>query len=67
MALVKLGAPALRLIRMPLLAHARRWKSQHGSEDLAALRAKIDAIPQAFEPLLLEYASTATPLTTGRA
>ena len=29
MKLVKLGAPARRLIQMPLLAQARRWKSQH--------------------------------------
>jgi hypothetical protein len=46
---------------MPLLAQARRWKSQHSSEDIAALQAKIAAIPQAFEPLLLEYASTVPP------
>jgi V/A-type H+-transporting ATPase subunit A len=54
--LVKLGAPARRLIQMPLLAQARRWKSQHGSDDLDALKAKIAAIPDAFEPLLQEYA-----------
>ena len=58
MELVKLGTPARRLIQMPLLAQARRWKSQHSSEDIAVLQAKIAAIPQAFEPLLLEYAAT---------
>jgi V/A-type H+-transporting ATPase subunit A len=58
MKLVRLGAPARRLIQLPLLAQARRWKSQHSSEDIAALKVKIAAIPQAFEPLLLEYAST---------
>ncbi len=57
--LVKLGAPAQRLIQMPLLAQARRWKSQHSSADMPALKARIAAIPQAFEPLLLEYAATA--------
>ena len=64
---MKLGAPARKLIQMPLLAQARRWKSQHGSEDLSALKAKIAAIPQVFEPLLLEYASTAAPSTLGEA
>ena len=63
MKLVKLGAPARRLIQMPLLAQARRWKSQHSSEDIAALKAKIAAIPDAFEPLLQEYVLTAAPLT----
>ena len=57
MKLVKFGMPARRLIQMPLLAQARRWKSQHGSDDLAALQAKIAAIPDAFEPLLQEYAA----------
>jgi V/A-type H+-transporting ATPase subunit A len=59
MKLVKLGAPARRLLQMPLLAQARRWKSQHASADIAALKAKIAAIPDAFEPLLQEYALTA--------
>ena len=62
MKLVKLGAPARRLIQMPLLAQARRWKSQHNSEDLAALKAKIAAIPNAFEPLFEEYAVTPSTL-----
>jgi V/A-type H+-transporting ATPase subunit A len=60
MKLVKLGAPARRLIQMPLLAQARRWKSQHASDDLVALKAKIAAIPDAFEPLLQEYALSAS-------
>jgi len=63
MKLVKLGAPARRLTQMPLLAQSRRWKSQHSSEDIAALKAKIATIPDAFEPLLQEYVSTASPST----
>jgi V/A-type H+-transporting ATPase subunit A len=59
MKLVKLGAPARRLIQMPLLAQARRWKSQHTSEDIAALKVKIAAIPGQFEQLMLEYEQTA--------
>jgi hypothetical protein len=56
---VKLGAPARRLIQMPLLAQARRWKSQHTSEDIAALKAKIAAIPGEFDKMMLEYEQTA--------
>ena len=63
--LVKLGAPARRLIQLPLLAQARRWKSQHSSDDLDALRAKIAAIPEAFEALLHEYESAAAPSAPG--
>lgn len=65
MKLVKLDTPARRLIQMPLLAQARRWKSQHSSEDMAALKAKIAAIPDAFEPLIEEYTRTAMPSTLG--
>ena len=59
MKLVKLGAPARRLIQMPLLSQARRWKSQHTSEDIAALKAKIAQIPGEFDKLMLEYEQTA--------
>jgi V/A-type H+-transporting ATPase subunit A len=55
MKLVKLGAPARRLIQMPLLAQARRWKSQHKSEEIAALREKIARIPAEFEQIALDY------------
>lgn len=55
MKLVKLGVPARRLIQMPLLAQARRWKSQHTSEDLGALKEKIARIPAEFERIALEY------------
>jgi V/A-type H+-transporting ATPase subunit A len=60
MKLVELGAPARRLLQLPLLAQARRWKSQHSSEDLAALQAKITAVPDAFSALLQEYGAQAT-------
>jgi V/A-type H+-transporting ATPase subunit A len=55
MRLVKLGAPARRLIQMPLLSQARRWKSQHKSEDIAALKAKIARIPAEFEQIASDY------------
>lgn len=60
--LVQLGAPARRLIQLPLMGQARRWKNQFGSDDLAALQAKIAAIPATFEPLLQEYARIPSPL-----
>jgi hypothetical protein len=59
MKLVKLGAPARKLIQMPLLSQARRWKSQHSSDEIDALKAKVAAIPGAFEQMLMEYEQTA--------
>jgi V/A-type H+-transporting ATPase subunit A len=59
MKLVKLGAPARRLIQMPLLAQARRWKSQHKSEELAVLKEKIARIPAEFEQIALDYEQAA--------
>lgn len=61
MKLVKLGAPARRLIQMPLVGQARRWKSQHGSDDIAGLQSRIATIPDAFRPLLQEYGPSAPP------
>lgn len=61
MKLVKLGAPARRLIQMPLLAQARRWKSQYKSDDLAALKEKTDRIPAEFEQIALDYQQVANP------
>ena len=55
MKLVKLGAPARRLIQMPLLAQARRWKSQYKSEELPKLKEKISRIPAEFEQIALDY------------
>ena len=53
--LVKLGAPARRLLQLPLLAQARRWKGQFASSQAADLKAKIAEIPAVFEQLLQEY------------
>lgn len=55
--LVKLGAPARRLIQLPLLAQARRWKSQFASDQMDELRARIAGIPAVFEALAEEYES----------
>jgi V/A-type H+-transporting ATPase subunit A len=59
MKLVKLGAPARRLIQMPLLAQARRWKSQHKSEEIAVLKEKIARIPAEFEQIAQDYEQAA--------
>jgi V/A-type H+-transporting ATPase subunit A len=59
MKLVKLGAPARRLIQMPLMSQARRWKSQHKSEDIAALKAKVARIPAEFEQIAVDYEPSA--------
>ncbi|MFO7543618.1 MAG: V-type ATP synthase subunit A [Thiobacillus sp.] len=61
MKLVKLGAPARRLIQMPLLTQARRWKSQHGPDDLTALKAAIARIPAEFEQIALDYQQSPSP------
>ena len=61
MKLVKFGVPARRLIQMPLLAQARRWKSQHASDDLAALKEKTDRIQAEFEHVALDYEQAPNP------
>ncbi len=66
MKLVKLGAPARRLIQMPLLAQARRWKSQHKSEEIAVLKEKIARIPAEFEQIALDYEQPANSPATPR-
>ncbi|MFY9722397.1 MAG: V-type ATP synthase subunit A, partial [Azonexus sp.] len=62
--LVKLGAPARRLIQMPLLVQARRWKSQFKSDEMAALKEKITRIPAEFEWIALDYEG-AKPVPAG--
>ncbi len=66
MRLVKLGAPARRLIQMPLMAQARRWKSQHKSEDMDALKAKIARIPAEFESVAMDYEQPSSPIPAPR-
>ena len=65
MKLVKLGSPAQRLIQMPLLAQARRWKSQHKSDDLAALKEKAAGIQAEFERIALDYTQGRPPGRSG--
>jgi len=55
MQLVKQGVPARRLLELPILAQARRWKSQYGSDQVEALQAKVAEVAAAFEQLAQEY------------
>ncbi|MCX7894215.1 MAG: hypothetical protein N2544_17850, partial [Burkholderiales bacterium] len=47
-----LGVPVRRLLELPLLVEARRWKGHYGSEEVEALRARVASIPQVFEALV---------------
>jgi V/A-type H+/Na+-transporting ATPase subunit A len=55
--LLVLGVPVQRLLALPLLARARRYKTQHGNDDLARLNANTLEIQAAFDALRTEYAS----------
>ena len=65
MKLVRLGAPARRLMQMPLLAQARRWKSRYKSDDLAALKEKTAGIQGEFEQIALDYQQGSPPASSG--
>mgnify|MGYP000871599532 FL=1 len=65
--LVRLGAPARRLIQMPLLAQARRWKSQHASDKLEQLKEKIARIAAEFEWIAVDYEKTPKTAPPGSA
>ena len=67
MRLVRLGAPARRLIQMPLLAQARRWKSQHASDKLEQLKEKIARIAAEFEWIAVDYEKTPKTAPAGSA
>ena len=56
LALIQRGAPVRRVLEMPLLSAARRWKSQFTSEDIAALKARVAQIPAEFEHIAMDYA-----------
>jgi V/A-type H+/Na+-transporting ATPase subunit A len=55
MKLVRLGAPARRLLQLPLLAQARRWKNRFASDQVSELMTQIAEIPAVFERLAQEY------------
>ena len=58
-----LGVPVQRLLALPLLARARRYKTLFSNEQVAALNACLDEITAAFDALRAEYSKRgpATP------
>lgn len=60
MQLVQRGVPVQRLLQMPLLSQARRWKSRYGSEAVAELRQQAAEIPAVFARLGAEYGAAQT-------
>ncbi|MGF1643102.1 MAG: V-type ATP synthase subunit A [Thiotrichales bacterium] len=53
--LVRLGMPARKLLGLPVLSAARRWKSQYGTEQLDDLRQRLAELPGIFERVGAEY------------
>ncbi|HEY6094600.1 MAG TPA: V-type ATP synthase subunit A [Gallionellaceae bacterium] len=53
--LLDLGVPVQRLLSLPLLGRARRYKTAHGNDDLARLKANSLEIQVAFDALRTEY------------
>jgi V/A-type H+-transporting ATPase subunit A len=64
--LVRMGVPARRLIEMPLVAEARRWKSTYASADVAALRERAGRVADDFAPIAADYAQGGAALPSGR-
>jgi V/A-type H+-transporting ATPase subunit A len=56
MRLVHQGVPAQRLLELPLMHEARRWKSRYPDADMAGLRQRIAALAGDFMKLETEYA-----------
>ncbi|MEW6676442.1 MAG: V-type ATP synthase subunit A [Pseudomonadota bacterium] len=67
--LVKQGVPARVLMQLSVFTQARRWKSQHDSDDLEGLAARVAGIQGEFDRLALDYErdKKAHPLTDGAA
>jgi V/A-type H+-transporting ATPase subunit A len=53
--LLELGVPVQRLLALPLLGRARRYKTAHGNDDMARLKANEVEIQLAFDALRTEY------------
>ncbi len=55
--ILKLGMPVQELLRLPLLAKARRWKIAYASDELEGLKQEARDIVPLFDALRAEYAS----------
>ena len=60
-ALLRLGVPVQQLLRLPLLAQARRWRSQYGNDRTEDLEAQRRTILDTFADLAGDYAKAAGP------
>lgn len=58
--MLKLGMPVQELLRMPLLAKARRWKIAYGSDEMEDLKREAANIVPIFDALRAEYANPAS-------
>ncbi len=60
--MLALGVPVQRLLKLPLLAQARRYKSQYANDQLQALqRDAAQALRAALDPLRSEYVAAQNP------
>ncbi len=57
--MLRLGMPVQELLRLPLLAKARRWKIVYASDELEGLKQEARDIVPLFDALRAEYASPA--------
>jgi V/A-type H+-transporting ATPase subunit A len=55
MKLIELGVPARRLLELPVMHEARRWKTRYGADDSAGLKARIAGLAADFVALESEY------------
>jgi V/A-type H+-transporting ATPase subunit A len=58
--LVKLGVPVQRLLQMPVVTQARRWKTHYDEDHLDELEEKTAAVAAEFHKLRLDYISQST-------
>jgi V/A-type H+-transporting ATPase subunit A len=54
--MLDVGVPVRELLRLPLIAQARRWKMAYGSEETEALAAQSEVIRAAFDALRADFA-----------
>jgi V/A-type H+-transporting ATPase subunit A len=62
--LVKLGVPVQRLLQLPIVNEARRWKGRFGEDQLDELKNKVETVADGFHKLRLDYVARSTSTTT---
>lgn len=55
MRMVELGMPVRKMLALPVLSGARRWKNRYGEDQLDELRTQLEALPAIFERLGADY------------